>query len=74
MHFSLRNYLESWRYPTPQALPAIYGGSTLYMVVMHSVGCFPGKYIIGLYLFLAQRLIFTFAYTHIGKLYEKSHF
>ncbi len=30
--------LESLRYPTLQAIPAIYGGSALYMVVMQRIG------------------------------------
>ncbi len=36
-------------YPTLRAIPVIYGGSALYMVVMQQVCWFPGKSIIGHY-------------------------
>ena len=34
LHYECVWYLESWRYPTLQAIPATYGKSVLYMVVM----------------------------------------
>ena len=39
----LDNSLVGFLYPTIQAIPAIYGRSALYMVVMQRVGSFPGK-------------------------------
>ncbi len=40
---------SKWKYPTLRAIPAIYGGSALYIVVMQQVGWFPGKSIISLW-------------------------
>ena len=47
-------YFESWGYPTLRAIPAIYGLSALYMVVMQRGGRLPRKSIISLWSFVIK--------------------
>ncbi len=67
------SYLESWGYPTLKAIPAIYGGSALYMVVMQPVGWFPRKSVIDLFCYLLYVMSATWCWPlgSLGPLYSQ---